>query len=209
MAGTRKKRTRKTIPQDRTQATETLTEAAQGTERATTNNNRRKRPVRRSESVVEEMLWRVAGDGRSLRQVCKDPDMPAYQNVYRWLNDDPDLRERYELARAERGEQLGERVVELSEQIVRGELDPQAGKNAIDGYKWAAGRMAPKAWGDRSQLDMNVRNDSAEDHIAAIQELTARKDRNRKAERIEPVAAEVWTEDEADQEDVPDDATRH
>jgi hypothetical protein len=209
MAGRPKTRAREQARKEAAQGTEKPTQAVRGECKGGDTPERQKKPVRRSESVVQEMLWRIAGDARSLRDVCQDADMPSYRTAYDWLNADPDLRARYEMARAERGDFHGEQVLEIARQVREGELDPQAGKVAMDGVKWSAGRMAPKAWGDRSQVDMNVRNDSAEDHIAAIQELTARKDCNRKAQRKEPVAAEVWTEDEADHEDVPDDATRH
>jgi hypothetical protein len=152
------------------------------------------------------MLWRIAGDARSLRDVCQDADMPSYRTAYDWLNADPDLRARYEMARAERGDFHGEQVLEIARQVREGELDPQAGKVAMDGVKWSAGRMAPKAWGDRSQLDMNVSRDPGDDHVSAVLELAERKKQRPPTAPAVPVA---WREDEADEGDVPDDVTRH
>jgi hypothetical protein len=149
------------------------------------------------------MLWRIAGDARSLRDVCKDADMPSYRTAYDWLNADPDLRARYEMARAERGDFHGEQVLEIARQVREGELDPQAGKVAMDGVKWSAGRMAPKAWGD---LDMNVSRDPGDDHVSAVLELAERKKQRPSTAPAVPVA---WKEDEADEGDVPDDVTRH
>jgi hypothetical protein len=185
MAGQPKTRQRK----------QTQKASAQPKAKTSTQGKRQKPAVRKTEAVIQEMLWRVAGDARSLRQVCQDEDMPTYKTVYEWLNADPELRERYELARAERGDYLGERVVELSEQIVSGELDPQAGKNAIDGYKWVAGRMAPRSWGDRSALDMRVSRDAGEDHVSAVLELAERKKGRAPAPSTVPAG---WSEDEAD-----------
>jgi hypothetical protein len=206
MAGRPKTRAREQARKEAAQGTEKPTQAAQSKRQASDSAESQNKPVRRSESVVQEMLWRIAGDARSLRDVCQDADMPSYRTAYDWLNADPDLRARYEMARAERGDFHGEQVLEIARQVREGELDPQAGKVAMDGVKWSAGRMAPKAWGDRSQLDMNVSRDPAEDHVSAVLELAERKKQRALTPPAVPVA---WQEDEVDESDVPEDRTRH
>lgn len=198
MAGRPKKRAREQAQQGTAQGADKPTEGASGMPQTSGAAQPSKKPVRRSESVVQDMLWRVAGDARSLRDVCQDEDMPSYKTAYDWLNADPDMRARYEMARAERGDFHGEQVLEIARQVREGELEPQAGKVAIDGVKWAAGRMAPKAWGDRSQLDMNVHNDPAEGHIEALRACM----KQRQAKRV---AAAQQPENEASE--LPDDST--
>jgi hypothetical protein len=204
MAGRPKTRAREQARQEAAQGTEKPTKATRGKRQASDSAQQQSKPVRRSESVVQEMLWRIAGDARSLRDVCQDADMPSYRTAYDWLNADQDLRARYEMARAERGDFHGEQVLEIARQVREGELDPQAGKVAMDGVKWSAGRMAPKAWGDRSQLDMNVSRDLGDEHISAVLELAERK-----RPRVLSAVPAAVSEDEADEGDVPDAATRH
>jgi hypothetical protein len=38
-------------------------------------------------------------EGRSLRQVCEMPGMPSRRNIFNWLKDNNEFREKYEIAR--------------------------------------------------------------------------------------------------------------
>ena len=40
--------------------------------------------------------------------------------------------------------------------VLAGAVDPQAGKVAADIIKWRLGRMKPKKYGDRQEIDLNT-----------------------------------------------------
>ena len=56
-----------------------------------------------------------------------------------------------EYARAieRRGLSLAERMHDIAEETVRGDVDPAAARVAIDAFKWTSARMAPRKLGDR------------------------------------------------------------
>ena len=42
----------------------------------------------------------------------------------------------------------------MAQKVVDGNLDPNAGRVAIDALKWIASKLKPKAYGDRSHVDV-------------------------------------------------------
>jgi hypothetical protein len=85
----------------------------------------------------------------SLRAVCRSKDMPVKQTVLAWLGRYPEFQAQYARALEARGCGYGEEVVAVTQRVLAGEIAPDVGRVAIDGLKWAAGRMAPKVYGDR------------------------------------------------------------
>jgi hypothetical protein len=68
-----------------------------------------------------------------------------------WLVDGkhPEFFELYRKARQAQGMFDGDRLREIVETMIIGELEPQAAKVAIDAYKWTAARNAPQVYGKR------------------------------------------------------------
>lgn len=78
-----------------------------------------------------------------------EPMMPSQGTFYRWLEADHELRERYALAREQQADTLADQIDEIADT----ETDPQRARNRIDARKWKAGKLRPKVYGDRLQLD--------------------------------------------------------
>jgi hypothetical protein len=72
----------------------------------------------------------------------------------RWLREDKtgELRKDYARAREDQGDLSADNVSEIGRKVARGEMDPQAGRVAIDSEKWIAGRRKPKVYGDKLEL---------------------------------------------------------
>jgi len=117
---------------------------------------KRGRPTKYSAATADEICDTIAS-GNSLRAVCRKMGI-AKSTVFKWLHDHPDFLDHYTRAREIRGEFYGERVSEIGIKGEGGEIDPQVARVAIDAYKWTAARMAPKSWGDKQQIDMDVRH---------------------------------------------------
>ncbi len=66
-----------------------------------------------------------------------------------------------ELTRAKelQADALGERVLELMDDVVTRKLNPHEGRVAMDGAKWLASKYKPKTYSDRLQHDHNVKID--------------------------------------------------
>lgn len=80
--------------------------------------------------------------------------MPARSTVLLWVVDGsrPEFAEQYRLAREAAGYAHADNVIETVEKLADKKLDPSAARGMLDGLKWAAERMAPKAHSPRSQI---------------------------------------------------------
>jgi hypothetical protein len=108
----------------------------------------RGRPVTHTAEVLNELLERIS-EGRPLRSVCEDEDMPSWRTVWRWLQADEDFRTRYARAREAQAHAIAEQaVIEAA-----AASDPQLGRLAFDARKWFASKVAPKVYGDKQQLE--------------------------------------------------------
>lgn len=93
-------------------------------------------------------------DGKSLRSICSGAGMPSRSTVLLWVVDGshPEFTEQYRLAREAAGYAHADSIIETVEKLADNKLDPSAARGMLDGLKWAAERMAPKAHSPRSQI---------------------------------------------------------
>lgn len=129
------------------------------------------RPAIYSEGMAEEFCKRVAL-GRSLRSVCDDPDMPSADTVMKWNREHAWFAERYAQAREDRGMNYGDKIGDMVDKVLSGEYPPDVARVAIDALKWTAARLAPKQYGDKQTVDVNV--DMGKTAAAVLMDLSAR-----------------------------------
>ena len=113
------------------------------------------RPTIYSEKLAENLLRRLA-DGETLLSICKSPRMPHRDTIRQWVRDKPEFRRRYLDARAAWGDRLGEEVVEIADACDQESGAVAKARVQIDARKWAASRLNPIRWGDRSRLDVGA-----------------------------------------------------
>ena len=106
------------------------------------------RPSIKTPDMLNELCQRIA-NGEAMSTVCESEHIASVPTVIRWLREDEDFQSDYAHAMQARGQRYGERVTQIAARVERGEIDPNAARVAIDGYKWAAARLAPKQYGDR------------------------------------------------------------
>lgn len=94
------------------------------------------------------------GDGKSLRTVCIELDVPM-GTVFRWLEKDAIFREQYTRARDTQADVLAEEIINIADDT---KSDPDANSRRLraDVRKWYAGKIRPKKYGDSSQVDVNL-----------------------------------------------------
>ncbi len=100
------------------------------------------------------------GNGESLLHILKQNEMPSRPTVYTWLNDaHPDYDEvffnNYVRVREESGDYDAEKVPDIVDQMLTGEITPEQARVAIDAYKWTAGVKKPKKYGKSVDLTTN------------------------------------------------------
>lgn len=102
-----------------------------------------------NEGAAEQILEAIA-EGTGLVTFLKQrPDMPSYSTVMRWVRDNPEFAENYTRACEDMADNDADKIADIAERVVRGTVDPQAARVAIDAYKWSAGKRRPKKYGDK------------------------------------------------------------
>lgn len=94
--------------------------------------------------VAAEVLARIE-DGRGLREVCAEPDMPAHQTVTRWLNERPDYAEAYRRTREAQADRLFDLAWRIAQEATEAEV--ATARLKIQTLKWRVGKLAPKKYG--------------------------------------------------------------
>ena len=124
-----------------------------------------------TEELAEEFCKRIAL-GRSLRSVCEDEDMPDSSTVFLWKRTKAGFMELYVRATEERGLTYGDRITDLIDSVLAGEYEVDRARLALDGLKWTAARLAPKQYGDKQIVDINV--DMGKTAAAVLMDLSNR-----------------------------------
>ena len=106
--------------------------------------NRPGRPTLYTDEIAEAICQGIA-DGKSLRTVCEDENLPSRETVRRWLRDNESFRGQYARAREEQADYYADDIVEIADT----ESDPQKARVRIDARKWTASKLKPKKYGDR------------------------------------------------------------
>lgn len=104
------------------------------------------RPTKFTQALADRICKGLA-DGDSLRTVCDVEGMPSRETVRRWLRDNEVFRAQYARARDEQADGYADRAV--YEAMTAN--DAALGRLRMDALKWAAGKLAPKRYGDKVQ----------------------------------------------------------
>jgi hypothetical protein len=89
-------------------------------------------------------------EGRSLRSICLEPEMPDVKTVFNWLEKHPGFFQQYIRAREVQGHVMADLAVE--DAVIA--KDPQLGRLAYDARKWQASKLASKVYGDKSEVSV-------------------------------------------------------
>lgn len=128
------------------------------------------RPSLFTKEKADVICERIA-DGESLRTICDDEDMPSKSTVFKWLNEDEGFSDQYRRAREAQANSVFDDILSIADD---GRNDWMEKKNAdgecigwnengealrrsqlrIEARKWMAGKLKPKKYGDK--LDLNV-----------------------------------------------------
>ncbi|MGX1587333.1 terminase small subunit-like protein [Brevundimonas diminuta] len=130
------------------------------------------RPLEFNEAVADAICERLA-DGESLRSICRDDEMPAKSTVFKWLGLIPAFADQYARARETQADSLADDIVDIADNKT---LEPNDKRVRIDARKWLAGKLRPKAYGDKvavvggDKTDAPIRHSHSFDLSAASDE---------------------------------------
>lgn len=124
------------------------------------------RPTDYTPELAGEICDRLSA-GVSLRKICLEDAMPGQTTVYRWLRQNDEFRQQYTHAREVQAETIFDECLDIADDgtndwMVDKEEDEgfryngdavQRSKLRIEARKWMAGKLAPKKYGEKVELN--------------------------------------------------------
>lgn len=127
------------------------------------------RPSEFTQETADRLCERIA-DGESLRSICTDEDMPNKATVFRWLAKFPPFSDQYARARETQADTIFDEILDIADDGTNDWLEQngqgdesvgwrvngehiQRSRVRIDARKWMAGKLRPKVYGEK--LDVN------------------------------------------------------
>jgi hypothetical protein len=115
----------------------------------------RRRPVEYTNELGLRICDEIAGGGK-LAEICAAPGMPDKSTCYRWLGRHEDFAAMHGRARAARAVVRSDKIDEIIEGVLAGNIEPNAGRVAIDAHRWQASKEDPKGFGEKATLNVNA-----------------------------------------------------
>lgn len=115
------------------------------------------KPIPYSDDVFLTLCGRLA-EGRSVRSVMTDPDMPSQRALFQWLADEEHPRrewllQHYARATDARAEAIFEETLGIADATTGAEANAiQAARLQVETRKWFLGKLRPKKYGDKLAL---------------------------------------------------------
>ena len=111
------------------------------------------RPSKYSDEMAENICEKIA-NGRSLRSICAEDGMPTTSTVCKWLIENKEFSEQYARARTRQADYFFEEIVEIADSVEADSAAVMKARLQVDARKWAASKIAPKKYGDKTELDV-------------------------------------------------------
>lgn len=104
------------------------------------------------EALATEILDLLA-EGKTLRAICREPNMPSARTVTRWAtNDIHGFADRYDRARKMQGDAIFDEVIDITNEKFVDIVEVQAAKLKIDARKWFLAKLHPEEFGDKVEI---------------------------------------------------------
>lgn len=115
--------------------------------------------VEKRKEAVDKILQAIATCELGLDHICSaDKNLPSAVTFYAWLDEDEELVKRYSRARDIQQQYCIDNTTVLATQLVARnpayQIDPQAFMAYWKAMTWRAAKLAPKTFGDKSQVEV-------------------------------------------------------
>lgn len=120
--------------------------------------SQRKSPAQVTPDMFEDVLQALKC-GTTVKQFVrlhKDrPEIPTADTIYDYCLADSERKRRYTLAREQCAHAVADDVIDIADN----ERDPQTARNRMNSRQWLAGKILPKVYGDKLDVDVSGRID--------------------------------------------------
>lgn len=131
------------------------------------------RPTDYSRELAVEICLRIS-NGRSVKSICADKDMPSKTSIYEWLNIHSEFTDMYREAVSQRADYHFDEMLDIADMVEAESAEVAKARLQIDTRKWILSRMNPRKYGDNIQED-DGNNDNAQPVQVTVNVRDARK----------------------------------
>lgn len=132
------------------------------------------RPTTFNQETADEICNRIA-NGESLRSICDAESMPDKSTVFRWLGVNKGFCDQYARAREAQADAIFDEILHIADNPKigvktktndKGEVEVSEGdmiehrRLQVDARKWMAGKLRPKKYGDKLDVDHGLQPDN-------------------------------------------------
>lgn len=100
---------------------------------------------------IEDHICEELATGRSLISISRDKGIPSCATIYRWMKTYPEFAISIARARDDQADYFFDKQIEFAEEATTENY--MVKKFQADQLKWVAGRLKPKKYGERLNLD--------------------------------------------------------
>jgi len=116
-----------------------------------------------------EVCELTASSSLSLATICKQLNL-KYGTVRQWIKDNPEFSSNYARAKEDQADYLAEEIISIADDgsndymtIQKGDIEynvenkevTNRSRLRVDARKWAAGKLKPKRYGDKIDIDLS------------------------------------------------------
>lgn len=166
-------------------------------------------PMQFDQAIADHLCERIVTSTDSLRTICEDEGMPSVSLILKWLSLYPSFEAQYAKSKEQQIEALVSETLDIADDgrndymerlnfdgsqpgwHLNGEALARS-RLRIDTRKWLAGKLKPKKYGEKIEVDQKV---SASDPLMSLLTRIAEN-----GQRLVPGIAAPETEDDKDGE---------
>lgn len=119
--------------------------------------------------TIETRICELLAQGHSLAAICRRKNLPAPSTIYKWLAESPEFSERYAHAREQQADLYADEIIKIADDCTPTHEEIAKARVRIDARKWKAARLAPKKYGEKSELDMKSSDGSMTPKAGQVQ----------------------------------------
>jgi hypothetical protein len=110
-------------------------------------------PLPFDQDIADKILEAISSGIGLVTFLKSDQSFPSYPTVMRWIRGNPEFAASYAQAREDMADADADKIADVAQAVLDGNLDPNAARVAIDAYKWSAGKRRPKRYGEKIEVE--------------------------------------------------------
>ncbi len=149
-----------------------------------------KRSVGRPSKYTQELADKLCAElaqGKSMRTVCKSPDMPIMSTIFRWLRTDEEFCNQYARAKEESADALSDEMLDIADDANNDYMEDLGKDGQSEGYKlngdhvrrstlrietrkWLASKLKPKRYGNNVSVAVKESKEFSKENLFELEE---------------------------------------